>query len=214
MEFAGMGGASWVALGAAVVSALALAALHGLSPEFGPSWRMVSEYAHGRHGWVLAVMFLTWALATGALALAVAPLWQTGWLGMLGLVFMALAVVGQAMGGIFDIDHRLHGAAFMIGVPAMVVAAVLVTLALRRAGVGVPLWAGFLPLAGTLALGLSMMMLFSAVKAAGIDMAAQTGPLAALPEGVTAWNGWANRALVFGHQLWLALAAWAVLSAA
>ena len=59
--------APMVALGAIAASALALVTLHIVSPEFAPSWRMVSEYANGRHGWLLTAVFLTWAL--GSLAL-------------------------------------------------------------------------------------------------------------------------------------------------
>lgn len=39
--------ASWLALLASGATLLLLAALHGLNPEFSPSWRMVSEYALG-----------------------------------------------------------------------------------------------------------------------------------------------------------------------
>lgn len=64
------GAAAWLAIGASVVSALALVALHFLSPQFHPSWRMVSEYANGSHRWVLTVVFLAWALGSFALAIA------------------------------------------------------------------------------------------------------------------------------------------------
>ena len=36
-----------LSIAAAVVVLLLLASLHVLSPEFDPSWRMVSEYANG-----------------------------------------------------------------------------------------------------------------------------------------------------------------------
>ncbi len=39
---------------------LFLASLHILSPEFDPSWRMVSEYANGDYGSVLSAMFMAW----------------------------------------------------------------------------------------------------------------------------------------------------------
>jgi Protein of unknown function (DUF998) len=108
---------AWLAIGAPLVSALALVALHLLSPQLDPSWRMVSEYANGHHRWVLTVVFLTWALGSFALAFALLPSGK-GWIGAAGLLFLVLAGVGEAMGGLFDINHRLHGAAFAIGVPA------------------------------------------------------------------------------------------------
>jgi len=42
---------------------LFLASLHVLSPEFDPSWRIVSEYALGNFGWVLSLMFVSWAVS-------------------------------------------------------------------------------------------------------------------------------------------------------
>ena len=51
--------AAHIAAGAAVATILLLASLHVLSPEFAPSWRMVSEYAFGQYGWVLSVFDVT-----------------------------------------------------------------------------------------------------------------------------------------------------------
>jgi hypothetical protein len=48
---------AWLAIGATLVSALALVALHFLSPQLQPSWRMVSEYANGNHRWVTLPSF-------------------------------------------------------------------------------------------------------------------------------------------------------------
>jgi hypothetical protein len=204
-------GAAWLAIGATLISAIALVALHVLSPQFLPSWRMVSEYANGNYGWVLTVVFLTWALGSFSLALALRPS-VGGWLGAAGLVFLVLAGLGEAMGGLFDINHRLHGAAFAIGVPALPIAAILLTLAVRRSGLEVPVWAALLPALSVVVMAVSMMMLFSSLKSAGITMSANSQPLPALPEGVSAWNGWANR-LVFGtYYLWVVVAARAVLA--
>ena len=58
--------AAYLALGATAVSGAALLLLHGLSPEFAPSWRMVSEYANGRFPWLLTVVFAGWAIARPA----------------------------------------------------------------------------------------------------------------------------------------------------
>jgi hypothetical protein len=204
-------GAAWLAIASTLVSALALVALHRLSPEFQPAWRMVSEYANGRHGWALGIVFFGWALGSWALAWALHPL-GAGWLGVLGLGFLVLAGIGEAMGGLFDVNHRLHGAAFAIGVPALPVAAILLTLAARRAGLDLPLWPALLPVLSVVAMAASMALLFASLKAAGIAMSADSAPLAALPEGVTAWNGWANRLLFAAYYLWVILAARAVLA--
>ena len=59
-----------LAMVAAAATLLLLAGLHILSPEFDPSFRMVSEYALGHYGWVLSLMFLAWGISSWALALA------------------------------------------------------------------------------------------------------------------------------------------------
>jgi hypothetical protein len=56
--------AAWVAIAGAGAVLLLLAGLHVLSPEFDPSFRVVSEYANGRYSWVLSVMFAAWALSS------------------------------------------------------------------------------------------------------------------------------------------------------
>src|SRR5688572_13832504 len=90
--------AALLALGATAVSGAALLLLHALSPEFAPSWRMVSEYANGRFGWLLIVVFAGWAVSSFALVAALWPL-SGSMLGTSGLLFLLLAGVGQTMGG-------------------------------------------------------------------------------------------------------------------
>jgi hypothetical membrane protein len=123
-----------VAILATGVAFLCLAILHVVSPEFQPSWRMVSEYANGRHGWLLSMMFGGWGLGSLALAVALGPS-QSSPLGRVGVAFLVLAGIGEMMAAVFDINHRLHGLAAMIGIPSLPVAAMLITMALRRADV-------------------------------------------------------------------------------
>jgi hypothetical protein len=199
-------GAANLAVLATLVSLLALLSLHVLSSEFDPSWRMVSEYANGRHRWVLTLVFFSWAVSTFALFVALSPLAAT-WLGVLGLGFLVLAGVGQLMGGLFDVNHKLHGAAFAIGIPSLVIAAILLTMAGRRTGLDLPLWAAALPLLSVVLMAASMMMLFSSLKASGIEMAAGAQPLDVLPVDAIAWNGWANRLVFAAYYGWVVLAA-------
>ena len=63
--------AAAVALVAAAAALALLAALHVLSPEFSPAWRMVSEYADGRYPSVLSAMFVAYGLSSLALAFAI-----------------------------------------------------------------------------------------------------------------------------------------------
>jgi hypothetical protein len=206
--------AATIAIGATIVSLIALLLLHVLSPELAPSWRMVSEYANGRYPWLLSLMFIGWAVSSFALVAALWPL-STTTLGKVGLVFLALAGVGQIMGALFDINHKLHGPAAMIGIPSLCIAAVLITIALSRRGdVGAPpVWSAHLPwISFGLMLG-ALAMFMSTLKAAGVDVAAQTTPLKQLPEGVSGYVGWANRLLFASTYLWAALASLSVLRA-
>jgi hypothetical protein len=206
--------AAYAALGATAVSSAALLLLHGLSPELAPSWRMVSEYANGRVPWLLTVVFVGWAISSFALVAALWPL-SASTIGKAGLLFLVLAGVGQTMGALFDINHRLHGPAAMIGIPSLCVAAVLLTGAMsRHAGIDAPpAWSAHLPwISFALMLG-AFALFISSLRAAGVDMSAQTGPLAALPAGVSGYVGWANRLLFAATYLWVVLASMSVLKA-
>lgn len=206
--------AAYVAMAAVAVSCAALILLHVVSPEFQPSWRMVSEYANGRQAWLLLLVFLAWALSSFALAAALWPLWAST-LGKAGLVFLAFAGVGQAMGGLFDINHKLHGPAAMIGIPSLCVAAVLLTLAMSRHTdmIAPPAWSAHLPwIAFALMLG-AFALFFAALQSAGVDVSGQAGPLKELPPGVTGYVGWANRLIFVSSYLWTVLAALSVVRA-
>ncbi len=200
--------AGGVAVFATSVAFLSLTILHVLSPEFQPSWRMVSEYANGRHGWLLSMMFAGWGLGSLALAAALGPS-QSSPLGRVGVAFLVLAGIGEMMAAVFDINHRLHGLAAMIGIPSLPVAAVLITMALRRADglAAPPAWAAHFTWISFVLMGAAMVAFMRSLSQAGVDVSAQAGPLATLPAGVTPFVGWANRLLVLAYMTWVVLAA-------
>jgi hypothetical protein len=207
--------AAYVALAATVVSGGALLLLHGLSSEFAPSWRMVSEYANGQFPWLMTVVFVAWATSSFALTAALWPL-SASTLGKVGLVFLVLAGVGQTMGAAFDINHRLHGPAAMVGIPSLCVAAVLLTMALsaRSDIAGPPTWSAHLPwISFALMLG-TFALSFSSLSAAGVDMSGRTEPLSELPAGASGYVGWANRLLFAATYLWVVLTSLGVVRAA
>jgi hypothetical protein len=175
---------------------------------------MVSEYANGRHQWLLTIVFVAWALSSFALIAALWPLRETT-LGKLGLLFLLLAGIGQTMGALFDINHKLHGPAAMIGIPSLCIAALLITYALaRQPGISAPpLWSAHLPwITVALMIG-TFVLFFSSLKAAGVDMSGRSEPLKELPAGVSAYVGWANRLLFAASYLWAVLASVAVIRA-
>ncbi len=207
------GTAAYLAFAATAISCLSLLLLHLLSPEFSPSWRMVSEYANGRYPWVLTIVFVSWAFSSFALIAALWPLSVTG-LGKVALLLLFLGGIGQTMGGAFDINHKLHGAAAMIGIPSICAAAVVVTMALKHAnGITPPSlvianlpWISLALMAGAFAL------FFSALKSAGVDVSGQSTPLKELPGGVSGYVGWANRLIFATTYLWVSLTALAVIN--
>jgi hypothetical protein len=188
------------------VALICLLVLHIVSPEFDPSWRMVSEYALGNYSVIVSVMFITWAIGTWALAFAIKPdVKTTG--GKIGLVFLFLAGVGEAMAAFFDVQHGLHGVAAMIGMPSLPVAAILITTSLVRN----PAWTSarkkikltaHLTWISILLMTIGVMVLFDGFSKAGVDMSSGKAP-EALPAGVIAFAGWANRLLILSYCIWV-----------
>ena len=190
--------AAQISFGTAVASVVFLAALHLLSPEFNPSWRMVSEYALGNYSLVLLLMFLSWAFSCVALFFAIKSQIKTIG-GRIGLGFLLLAAVGMAMGGVFDVNHDLHGLAAMIGIPALPIAAVLISVGLRRNSS----WnsAQRLLIATAILTWLSLVAMNIAIFT-GFSQTGEINP--------GAWLGWANRFLIIAYDLWLMAVAWRV----
>lgn len=171
--------AARLAIGAAAAVLLLLAGLHALSPEFDPSWRVVSEYANGRYGWVLSLMFASWAGSSWALAAAVRPQLDRTIGGKIALGLLIAAGVGQAMAAVFDINHPLHELAGMIGVLSLPIAAMLISARLVRS-----LWSANLT-------WISLVLLVAALIC------------------MTRWHsrihliGWANRLMVMVDCVWV-----------
>jgi hypothetical protein len=181
-----------ISFAASAASLILLLVLHILSPEFDPSWRMVSEYALGNYGWVLLLMFLTWALSCVALFFAVKSQART-LAGKIGLGFLLLSAVGMTMGGLFDVNHNLHGLAAMIGIPSLPVAAILISASLIRS----PSWA---PARGML-LGTAILTWVSLVLMNIAVFTAFSQSSEQLSQD--AWVGWANRFLIIAYNVWL-----------
>jgi hypothetical protein len=189
--------AARLSIASAAATLVLLAALHVLSPEFNPSWRMVSEYALGDYGWVLALIFLTWALSCVALFFALKPHIQTIG-GKIGLFFLIAAAVGMGMAAIFDVSHNLHGLAAMIGMPSLPIAAMLTSLSLARTPAWSParrtlLWTAQLP-------WISLVLMFTIVF---IGLSQSNGEF-----GPHILAGWPNRFMFVAYCAWLSTAAW------
>ena len=204
--------AAYAAVLASAVTILLLAALHILSPEFSPSWRMISEYAFGHYGWVLSLMFLCWGISSWALVAAIASQVLSR-AGKLGLVVLALAGVGEALAAVFDVRHPIgHGIAGLLGVIGFPIAALLLSVALRRnetwrAREKGLLWIANLSWISVLLLIVTLTMMTMQLRAANGGHLPQHVPKS-LPSGVLALAGWADRLIVLSNCAWVWLAGW------
>jgi len=195
-------------LGVAALALIALAALHVLKPEVNPSRNMISQYALGRHGWVMAICFAAFAAASACLfvtLIASVP----SLLGHIGLGFLLAAALGLAMAACFPMDPvstspaqrsfsgKMHGVAFLMGVPCQLLAVLLVSLALAETSdASLPL----LVLTGIVWLSLGVM----------IAIMLRVGPGHGPNPRVPRLFGWSNRLFMVAYGVWLMAVAWPI----
>jgi hypothetical protein len=190
--------AARLSLTSAVVALVSLASLHVLSPEFDPSRRAVSEYALGQYAWLLSLMFVAWGLSAWALAFAIRSQVR-GIGGSVGLVFLVVAGIGEAMASVFDVSWpQLHGLSAAIGIPSLPIAAVLISVSLGRTQTWHParrilLWAANLT---WISLALLAIVILSSTAKLGSGQAL---------------IGWPNRLLIVAYSAWVITVAWQAL---
>jgi hypothetical protein len=185
---------------------VAVVALHFLEPGFDPSWRMVSEYALGRYGWLLTLGFLAWAASYASLVVAVRPhIRTTG--GMIGLIWLLVNALGATMGAIFPIDPItsspdagttsgiLHGVGALLGIPTFPIAVTLISRSLLRN----PAWASsrrsLVWMVGLVWLSIAVFVIAMATMFRGT-----MGPEVLI--------GWPNRLLILADSAWVMVVAW------
>ncbi|HEY7187004.1 MAG TPA: DUF998 domain-containing protein [Vicinamibacterales bacterium] len=200
--------ASRVVIGAATIAIVALGALHVLKPEIHPSRTMISQYALGRFGWVMALCFASFSVAGASLCLALVGRAPSAH-GLVGLAFLCLAAVGGAMAALFRMDPmstphsqmsftgRMHGVAFLIGVPSQVLAVLLLSIALGHQGshAAAPL--------------LALTAVIWVCLVAMIVIMAMVGPgKPPNPNGPERFLGVPNRLFMIAYGVWLIVVAW------
>ena len=204
--------AAWLAVAATAMTLLLLAGLHVLSPEFDPSWRVISEYALGHYGWVLSLMFLSWGISSWALAIAIWPQVQTR-AGRVGLSFLVIAGIGEAMASVFDVTHEVgHGIAGLLGVCGFPVAALLLSVALGRSqawrSARKPLlWIANLSWISVVLLIVTLVVMTMQMTRANGGHLPHHAPKS-LPPGVLGLDGWADRLIVLSNCAWVFVAGW------
>jgi hypothetical protein len=198
--------AAHAVFGAAALALIALGALHVLKPDIDPARTMISRYALGQYGWVMALSFAAFAAASACLFAALMP-HVPSLLGRIGLAFLLAAAAGLAMAALFPMDPvstppaqmsfsgKMHGVAFMIGVPCQTLAALLLSLSLGEPHASLPL------LALTAVIWLSLATMIAIMFVAGREKPPN-------PDGPERFLGWPNRLFMVAYGAWLMIVAW------
>ena len=190
-------------------SLLCLLILHFVSPEFKPSWRMISEYALGKHKGILTTFFFTWGLSSILLSVFLWSRVTSPW-GTVGVILLFISSIGGIMGGLFDVKHKHHGLAALLGVPTLPIAALLIGYNLVQTPDTNPsfvlasshaTWISFV------IMGVTMGVMIAGFKNSGIPMGPNAQPPKSVPPGVIALAGYANRLLVVCYVGWLIVVA-------
>ena len=199
--------AARLSIAAVIAYQVLLMALMFLRPELDPSWHTISEWAIGRHGWVMVLAFLISALSYGSLLVAIKSQVQGAW-GKFGFALLLLCTIGTVGVGIFVTDpmpltheqglsttgalHVAFGTSAMLLLPF---AALLInlSLALRNPGWVAArrplLWTAGVPLAALVA---CVVHLVTVVMPMGVGAYGPGVPL-----------GWPPRLLLLSYLVWL-----------
>ena len=179
-----------------------LVVLHVIRPDLDPSWRFVSEYELGPHGWLMHVAFISLAICTASAALAVVSQ-ARGIAGHLGIALLLISAAGMTLAGIVapDSNSGLHDIGAMLDLVPF--AALLLAWSLSRneawtnetwanetwASTRVSLWTiALLPLLGLLVFMVSMAILL---------------PRNGGRPGPSVFVGWQNRFMIVAQCIWL-----------
>ena len=183
--------------------------LHFVSPEFKPSWRMISEYALGKHKGILTAFFITWGLSSILLSVFLWSRVTSAW-GTVGVILLFISSIGGIMGGLFDVKHKHHGLAALLGVPTLPIAALLIGYNLTQTpdtNPAVVLASSHATWISFVIMGITMAVMISGFKNSGIPMGPNAEPPKFVPPGVIALAGYANRLLVICYVGWLIVVA-------
>jgi len=202
--------AARVAIGAVALAVAALSVLHILKPEVNPSRNMISLYALGRHGWVMAVCFAAFAAATACVFAALVA-HVSSLLGAVGLAFLLLAAIGFTLAANFPMDPvstpraqmsfsgKMHGVSFLIGVPCQILSVLLLSVALgNQASYSSTLLFGL-----TAVIWASLAMMIAIMVMVGPGKAPDSG-------GPERFLGLPNRLFMVSYSVWLIVVAWPI----
>ena len=193
--------AAVTALVAGAITAGLIAILHILEPDYVPSWRMISEYSLGRHGWIMRLAFVTMAISPAATCVA---LWPFGGAWTLGLAAAALGALG---------------AAFIDADPIMTSRAQATRIGKAHTVLGAMCLAGFPPAALLAGVGVASALGWTLAIASAVPFAGLVWFLiAAAPAQGRGGSpeiriGWPDRFCLLAYLAWVVLASVSVLAA-
>ena len=169
-----------------------LVVLHVLRPDLDPSWRFISEYELGSHGWLMHVAFISLAIGTAAAAPAIISQ-ARNIADYLGIALLLISAAGMTMAGVVapDSNSGLHDIGAMLDLVPL--AALLLAWSLSRnearASTRFSLWAvALLPLLGMVVFMVSMAVLLP-------RNGGRPGPSVVV--------GWQNRFMIITQCIWL-----------
>jgi hypothetical protein len=200
--------AARLSLAGAATFVVLLAGLHLLKPELDPSWHFISEYAIGRHGWMMVLAFGALAFSYVMLTVALRSQLRTIW-DRIGLALLLVSAAGLAIAASFTTDPitaskdavtsegKLHNLGGTLGI-AMPFAAAIISWSLARnqawASARRPLmWATALAL-------LSFLVSLSSLSVMLSQHDGRFGPDVLV--------GWPNRLEMLAYSVWLMVVAW------
>jgi hypothetical protein len=129
-------------IAAGVAFLLLLGIVHFAKADLDPSYRPISEYALGDHGFLMTLAFLSWGLAAMSLPAALRP-HVVGLGGWIGLVFLVIGGAGPMLAALFPMDSiqtppeamtasgHMHSLGAMLG-DGIPIGAALITWSLAR----------------------------------------------------------------------------------
>jgi hypothetical protein len=202
--------AARLSIAAVITYQVLLIALIFIRPDLDPSWRTISEWAIGRHGWIMVLAFLISAVSYGSLFVAIKSQIEGIW-GKIGLGILLICAIGTVGVGVFRTDpmpltpekplstgalHIIFGTSALLLLPF---AALLINLSLARKNQAwaparrALLWTAGLPLLGLIG-SLAHLAIF------------------VIPLGVGAYGpgvplGWPPRVLFLTYMVWLIILA-------
>src|SRR5262245_46073311 len=171
---------------------------------------MISLYALGRHGWVMAVCFGAFAAATACLFAALVA-HVSSLLGGIGLAFLLLAAIGLAMAARFPMDPastppgqmsfsgKMHGVSFLVGVTCQILSVLLLSMSLvNQTAYASPFLLGISAL-----IWVSLGMMIAIMLMVGPGKAPD-------PNGPERFVGLPNRLFMVSYGMWLIVVAWPI----